>query len=168
MQTGLDAVGDHAGAIAIQRGRRGAREADGKKQPDTIGSAEIEILTNDGFEELPALQRRIEYLRETELELTDGKAMVISRHTLAGGHRPRQPSGPAFEECLDVGRTERIAGRLQHGGVGAGEKPIVETLEADPLAPQPLLHPLVPVETQLHRVRQVGPNLEERSGPLAS
>src|SRR5690349_9456546 len=113
MQTGLHAVGDHASPIPIERRRRGAREADGKEQPDAIGSTQVEIVANDRFEELATLQRPIEDLRETQLELTDGESMVVSRRTLQGSHRPWQPAGPSAEEGLDLVGTEGIARGLE-------------------------------------------------------
>lgn len=55
---------------------------------------------------------------------------------------------------------------MQAGGIGTREKAVVEALEPDPLALELLLDPLVPVETELDRVRQVGADLEERGPPF--
>ena len=55
----------------------------------------------------------------------------------------------------------------KRGGVGAGEKPIVEALKANAIAAEALLHPLVAVETELDGIGQVGADLQERRPPVA-
>src|SRR5713226_5978295 len=71
VETGMHPVGDHAGAIAGGRWWRCAGDAQRKQQAHAIGTAEIEILANDRFEKLPALDRLLEHLGETDLELPD-------------------------------------------------------------------------------------------------
>jgi hypothetical protein len=112
MQARLHAIGDHAGPIAKGRWGRGAGEAQRKQQPHAVGPSQIEVLADDGFEEMTPLHRTVKHLREADLELTDGEAMVVSRGAFVGGHWPRQAMRPAIEEGLDVGRPERITGRL--------------------------------------------------------
>jgi hypothetical protein len=67
---------------------------------------------------MTALHGTIEDLGQTDFELTEGQAMVVSGGAFLGGHRPRQALRPAVEECLDVGRTERITRGLERGRVG--------------------------------------------------
>jgi hypothetical protein len=117
---------------------------------------------------MAALHRAIEDLGQTDFELADGEAVVVPGRAFLGGHRPRQAMGPAVEEGrLDVGRPERIAGSLQGGRVGAREKPIVEALKANAIAAEALLHPLMAVETELHRIREIGADLEKGGPPIA-
>src|SRR5207245_5203617 len=78
-----------------------------------------------------------------------------------------QPMRPAVEERLNVGGTERIAGGLERGGVGAGEEAVVETFKANAIAAQALLHPLMTVQTQLHRIRQIRTDFEKRRPPVS-
>ena len=73
---------------------------------------------------------------------------------------------PAIEEPLDVGGAERITRSLQRVGIGTGEKAIVETREADPVVTQALPDPLVTVQTQFHRIREIRPDLQERWPPI--
>jgi hypothetical protein len=72
VKTRLDTVGDHARPIAVRRGRRSARDAQRKEEADSIGSAEIQILADDGVEEMAALDWAIEDLRQTHFQLADG------------------------------------------------------------------------------------------------
>ena len=76
VQAGLDAIGDDARAIAIGGRRRGAGEAQRKQQAHAIGASEVEILADDGFEEVAPLHRPIEDLRETDFELAEREPMV--------------------------------------------------------------------------------------------
>ena len=104
---------------------------------------------------MPALYRPIEDLGQADLELADGEAMVVPGRAFGDRHRPRQSMRPAVEEGLDVTGAQRVAGRLQGGGVGAREKPIVEALKANAIATETLLDPLMTVETELHGIGQV-------------
>src|SRR5262245_59418041 len=72
---------------------------------------------------------------------------------------------PPIEEALKVARPQRITRGLQRHGIGTREKPIVQTLEPDPLAPQLLLHPLVAVQTDPDRVRDIRADLDEGRSP---
>src|SRR5882762_7041664 len=78
MQAGLDAVGDHSRAIAEWRGRCRALDPDRKQEPHAIGATEVEILADEGLEEMPSLHRAVEHLGETHLQLTDGEAMIVA------------------------------------------------------------------------------------------
>src|SRR5712691_11149578 len=162
----LHAVGNDARSIPKGGRRRGTRESEREEQAHAIGPSEIQVLADDGFKEVPALHRPIEDLGQTDFELAEGEAMIVSRRALAGGHRPRQPLRPAVKEALDVGGAKGVAGGLQCGGVGAGEKPIVEALEANAIATEALLDPLVTVETELHGIGQVRADFQKRRPPV--
>jgi len=166
MQARLDTIRNDSRPIAKGGWGRGTREAQGEQQPHAVGSSEIEILADHGCEEVAALHRTIEDLGQTDFELADGEAVVVPGRAFLGGHRPRQAMRPAVEEGLDVGRPERIAGSLQGGGVGARKEPIVEALEANAIAAEALLHPLMAVETELHRIREIGADLEKGGPPV--
>ena len=73
MEAGLDAVGDDARAVAKGGGGRPAREATWKEQARDRG-AQVEILANHGLEEVTALHRSVEDLRQTDFELAEGDA----------------------------------------------------------------------------------------------
>jgi hypothetical protein len=167
METRLHPVGDDPRTIAVGRRWRRSGDAQGKQQAAAVGAAEVEILPNDGFEEVAALHRPVEDLRETEFELIEGQPMVVPRGPVRRRERPGKALRPAIEEGLDIARAQRITRGLQGGGVGTRQKPIIETLETNPLAPELLLDPLMAVETDLYRVRDVGADLDECRPPLA-
>ena len=78
------------------------------------------MLADHRFEEMPALHGAIEDLGQTDLELTDGEAVVVAGDAFLGGHRPRESVRPTVKEGLHVGRSERITGGLEGVGVGTG------------------------------------------------
>src|ERR1700674_5206639 len=168
MQTGLDALGDHPGAIAEGRWRRVALDPTGKQEPHAIGPPEVEILADERLEKVPALHRAFKHIGETHLELRDGEAMIVAGGAVRGRHRPRQLLRPAIEEGLDIRRAQRVAGGLQGRRIRTREEAVVEALKPDALAAQTLLHPLVPVQTQLDGIRDVGADLEKAGTPVSS
>ncbi len=115
---------------------------------------------------MAALDRPRKDLREADLDLLEREPMRVAGGAIARSHGCRDARGPAIEERLHVGRPQRIADGLQARGVGAREKAIVETVERDPLPPQLLLHPLVAVEAQLDRIREIRPKLEKGWAPV--
>ena len=112
VQARLDPVGDDSSPIAEGGWRRGASDPDREQQAHTIGPSQIQVLADDGFEEVPALHWSIEDRGQTHVEWTDRQAVVVPRGAFGRGHRPRQPLRPAVKEGLDVGGAEGIAGRL--------------------------------------------------------
>ena len=90
--------------------------------------------------------------------------MRIACPVIGGRERRGHPCGPAVEKGLHVRRAEAIAGGLQRRRGGTREKSVVETVKRDARAPELLFHPLVPVETQLDRIRQIG-RTSERPDP---
>ncbi len=123
----------------------------GEQQADPVGPAQIQILADDGFEEVAALHGTGKDLREADLHLLQREPMGVAGGAIDRGQRRRQARRPAIEEPLHVGRPELIADRLQVRGIGTGEEAVVETVKRDVRAPQLLLHPLVAVETELDR-----------------
>src|SRR3970282_953165 len=166
MKARLYAIGDDAGPITKGGRRGGAGEPQGKQQPDAVRASEIKVLPDHGLEEVAALHGTIEDLGQTDFELADGEAMVVSRRALVCGHRPRQPLRPAVKEGLDVDGAESIASGLQGSGIGAGEKSIVEAFEANAIATEALLDPLMTVETELHGIGQIRADFQKRRPPV--
>src|SRR5207249_778211 len=66
MQTGIDPRGDHASREAAGRGPGNLAW---KQQLHLVGAAEVEIVTNDAFEELPPAERPVEDLRAADCQL---------------------------------------------------------------------------------------------------
>jgi len=167
MEARVHAFGDHA--RTIPDGRRWGRPSDpyGKEQSDAVRSPQVEIFSDHGFEEESSLHGSIEDLRETDFELIDRQTVIVAGATVGRGERPGETMRPAVKEGLDVGGPQRIAGGWQRDGIGTREKPVVERLEPNALATQLLLHPFVAVETEFHRIRQIGADLHERRTPVA-
>ena len=90
MEARLDPVGDDPCAIAERRRRSGARDPKRKQQADAVRPAEVQVLADDGFEEVAALDGPIEDLGQTDFQLADREAMVIAGRTFGRGHWPRQ------------------------------------------------------------------------------
>jgi len=166
VETRLDAVRDDARAIAAGRSGRPTRESTWKEQPDPIGAAEVEVVANDGLEEVAALHRTVKDLRETDFELTQGDAVIVAGSSVLRAQRPGQAVGPPVKELLQILGPELITQGLQPGGIGAREEAVVETGERDPGAAQLLFHPLVPVQADLDGIRHIRPNFEERRAPV--
>ena len=82
------------------------------------------------------------------------------------GERRRQTRCPPIEEGLHVGWPEAITDRLQMDRIGAGEKPVIQTVKDDAGATQLLLHPRVAVETDLDGIRPVGAERQKRRPPV--
>src|SRR5437899_8730440 len=167
MEAWLDPVGNRSGPVAKGGWWRGARESQGEEQADAARASEVEVLSDHGLEEVAALDGTVEDLGQTDFDVAEGEAMVVAGRAFGGRHRPGQPMRPAVEERLNVGGTERIAGGLERGGVGAGEEAVVETFKANAIAAQALLHPLMAVQTQLHRIRQIRADFEKRRPPVS-
>ena len=55
VEAGLHAIGDHARPVAVGGRRRGASEAQREEEADAVRAPEVEILADDGFEEVAAL-----------------------------------------------------------------------------------------------------------------
>ena len=166
METGLDAVGDHACAVAPRRWRRRFGQAERKQQAHAIRSSQVQILANHRLEEMPALHRPGKHLREADLHLLQREPMGVAGGPINRGDRGREPRRPPIEEGLHVGRSELVTDRLELRRIGAREKPIVETVEGDGRAPQLLLHPFMPIETELDGIRHIGAELQERRAPV--
>ena len=77
-------------------------------------------------------------------------------------------------EHRQLGRTGLTVSEIGYGAwgigatgwVGAREDAIVETVERDALPPQLLLDPLVAVEAQLDRIREIRPKFDKRRAPV--
>src|SRR4029453_2747990 len=166
VQTRLDTVGNDPRAVSVGWRRRPARESAGEEQADPIRAAQIQILPNDAFEKMAALDGAVENLGQTDFELADRDTMVKAGGAILGAQGPRQAVRPARSKLLKVAGAELVADRLETRRIGAREKAVVETREGDVGAAQVLFRPLVPVQTQLDRIRDIGADLDERRTPL--
>src|SRR5712692_1380899 len=122
MQAWLHPFHDDAGAIAKRGWRCCAGQPQREEQADAVRPAEVEVLPNDGFEELASLDGPVKDVGEADFELIDRHAMVVAGPAVLSGQRPRKAMGPAVKEALDIGRAERIARGLEHHGIRTREE----------------------------------------------
>src|SRR6266851_3781899 len=167
VQTGLDTARDHPRPIPERRGRCRPRQPRRKQQADPVRTTQVEVVTNDAFEQTAAPARLIEDLRQADLDLPQAQPMPIPSGTIIGAQRPRKSLQPAVEEPLDVSRAERIAHVLQPLGVGAPAEAVVERSESDAGLVELSLGPLVAVDSDTHWERQVRTHFDEGRSPLS-
>ena len=84
----MHAVSNHARAVPHRGRRGGSRDPDGKEQSHAVRSPEVEIFSDDGFEEESPLHRPIEDLCETDFELIDRQTVIVACATVGRGERP--------------------------------------------------------------------------------
>src|ERR1035437_8611020 len=78
------------------------------------------------------------------------------------GQRRRQQTHPPVEEPLDSPRSETVTDLLKSGRVRAGGEAVGQRGPLDPHLRGLAFGPLVPVEPNLDRVREVRADLDER------
>ena len=112
VQRGHDALGQHAGAEAPGRA---ARDAPIEDQLHLIGTAEVEILADDLFEETAAGQRPIEDLGQRELGLQDRELIPIAGGAVRRGEGMRESAQPFAKDGVDLGGVQRVGDPLHAG-----------------------------------------------------
>jgi hypothetical protein len=153
LQGGGDPLGHNAGAEAAGGAVGHAPTED---ELDLIGAADVEILADDVLEEDAAGDRLVEDLRERELGLEDRDVVAVAGLAVGGGEGVREAGEPLARQGLDARGREPVAERLGAARVGAGKEPIVERFEGDARAGELALQVLVPVETELAGIGEVG------------
>src|SRR5689334_13091298 len=126
VQAGRDPGSDDAGPVAVRGCWRAAGDPLREQQADAIGAAEVEVLADHRLEEVPPLDRLVEDLGPTDLELPDAQPMLVPGRSVGGGQRPGQVRLPTVEEPLHVRWTEAVADRLEPCGVVTGQEAVVE------------------------------------------
>jgi hypothetical protein len=123
-----DAFGDDPGAEPTGGA---AVDAAGKDQAHLVGSAYVQVVTDDLLEEDPAGHGPVEYLGKRELGLEDRDVVAVAGPAVGGGEGMGESAQPLAGEAVDAGRAERVTDPLQAGRVLTGCKAVVESLEAD-------------------------------------
>jgi hypothetical protein len=75
---------------------------------DLIGTTDIEVLSDDLFEQRAATGRTIQDLGQTELGLEDGELIAVAGPLIGGRERVGQALQPLPGEGLDLGRREAV------------------------------------------------------------
>ena len=57
-----------------------------------VGATHIQVVADDGFEEVSTVQRRIKDLGKTDFELPDRQPMLIASRAIGRGQWPGQTS----------------------------------------------------------------------------
>ena len=164
VQRGGDALGEDAGTEAA---RGAAGDAPVEDELDLVGAPDVEILADDFLEDDAAGDRLVEDLREGELRLQDRDVVAIARFAVGRRVRVGEPGEPLAGEGVDPRGREAIARGLGPARGGATEQPVVEGLEGYAGPGELLLHVLMPVQTELARVGEVGAELHEERAEVA-
>jgi hypothetical protein len=70
--------------------RRAACHTRAKQQRDVVGTTQVEVVADNRLEELPTVERGVEDLRQTDLQLPDRQTMLVAGSAIGSGQRPRQ------------------------------------------------------------------------------
>jgi len=166
VERGRDPGGDDARTVAAVGWWRSTRQTRRKEQTDPIGTTQIQVLAQDGFEPTAAVDRLVEDLGQAHLHLPQTQSMPIPRGSIDLRQRPGQTLDPAIEERLNIARAKRVAHGLQARRVLAPAKAVVERLKGNAGLSQLLVRPMVAVQAQAHRVGQIGADLDKSRAPL--
>ena len=143
-------------------------EAERKEQAHAVGAPEIEILADDGFEEVPALHRPIEDLGEADLDLLEREAMVVAGGAVGGGHRPGQRAAQRSKKaCTSAGPSAIADGLQTRSGRRRRESRCRDCRSATPARRSCCFTHSWPLRQSLIGIRQVGADLQERRPPVA-
>src|ERR1700737_3118911 len=88
VESGRDPGGDDAGAVAACRWWRGTRQTRRKEQTDPIGTTQIQVLAQDGFEPTPTVDGLVKDLGQAHLHLPQAQSMSLPSGTVEGRQRP--------------------------------------------------------------------------------
>ena len=138
-----------------------------ENQLHLIGTAEVEILADDLFEEAAAGARPIEDLGQGEFGLEDRQLIAIARGAVGGGEGMRQAAEPLAEDRVDLRGIERVGDTLHACRRVAGPDAVVERLVGDAALRELTFEPLVPIQTDLHGIGEVGAELDEQRAEVA-
>src|SRR5437764_13571399 len=103
MQRGNHAVCDHP---CPEPARRSTVDPAVENQLHLAGPADVEVFTNDFFEEYTARDGTVQYLCQRELRLQDGNLVAVPRFGVASAAGIRQQSQPRPQYRPDLLRTE--------------------------------------------------------------
>ncbi len=74
--------------VAASRRRGAARHPGGEQEVHALRTTQVEIVTDERFEQLAAIQRSVEDLGQTDLKLPDRQAMLVPGSAISSGQRP--------------------------------------------------------------------------------
>jgi len=138
----------------------------GEHERDLFGAADPDVVLNEGLEEAAGAAWVVEHQGATDFDLAHRELPPVAGRAVLGGERRWDAHDPAVEEPLDMFGGEGVAERLQPPGVSGARESVGQRGERD-LEPAGLAFgPLVPVEPDLRRVREVGADLDEPRPPV--
>ena len=138
-----DALGQNA---CPEAPRRATGHAPIKDELHLIGAADVEILSNDFFEEDPSGDRSIEDLREGELALEDRQVIAIAGLAVGGREGMRQTAQPLPEDGVDLVGGQQVGDLLGPSRRRRGSDAVVQRLEGNLALGELPLEPFVAVE----------------------
>ena len=114
-------------ARAAATGRR-----PGKDQLDDVGTAQVEVVGHDGFEERPRPTRRVQHQRAGHLDLAHRQLPPVAASPVPRAQRGGDHPQPAFEEQQDVVGTQPVTDRLQPVGSSQDANPLDSAVKPIP------------------------------------
>jgi hypothetical protein len=103
----------------------------GVRKLDLVGSAQAEVVGDEGLDEGAGAPRGIKDQGAGGLDLAHGELPPVTVQALAGTQRGGDERHPAVEEGLDLLRAEAIADHLKAGRVAAGGEAVGEFDEGE-------------------------------------
>ena len=82
-------------------------------QRDLVGSADVEVVADDLFEEDPPGHRLVQHLGQGELGLQDRDVVAVAGGPVGGAERVRQDRQPLAQQRVDLVGSELVADGLQ-------------------------------------------------------
>src|SRR6478752_2316587 len=161
----IDTPGDDAGSEDAGR-RAGPGDPAAEDQFHLLRPAQVQVVRDERFEERPTVAGPVEHHRAGHLDLPHRQIPPIPVLTIRGRQRQRYPWPPPVGERRNVGRAEPVTDRLQPDRVVGGGESVVQRGESDPGPGRLLLGPLMSVQPDFDRIRQVGTDLDERRAEL--
>src|SRR6476659_8132743 len=157
----LGAVGDDLGLELTGR-RSTAALPTPEDQLDPLRAADVEVVGDQGLEEPASVAGCIEHQRARGLHLAHRQLPPIAGGAVVLSERQRQDRPPTVGEHRDHAGAEPVADRLQPNRIAARGEPVGQLGEPDPGLGGLALGPLVAVDPDLHRIREIGTHLHKR------
>ena len=114
------------GSLVVSRG------PDGRRRLDLVGTADVDVVGDQGLEEPPGPARIVEDQGPRHLDLAHGELPPIPGGPVRFAEGIGDHGDPAVEETLDIVGTEAVADGLEALGLGAGGKAVGQLGEVRP------------------------------------
>src|SRR5262249_25644713 len=133
---------------------------------DLVGSTQVQVVGDQALDQAASATRGIEDQGPRDLDLAHGELPPVAALPLGRAQRGGDDIHPAVEEGLDLLRAEAVTDSLQPSRVAASGEAVGELGEGETFGLGLLLGPLMAIEPDLCRVREVRAELDEARSEL--